>query len=943
MSHERRAWHASPWTRGLVLGLALIAALSGELGRWFAAAIVVWAGPAMLGPWWSRQTQSPAFAALRPRLPSLLVVAGFGVLLFPIWLGDPPVSRDHAMHYMQTQVFVDLVHQGQVRGFSQQLNTGYPFGDAYPILGYALTSALHLLSGGLVELRTSYAMGIACVWALSSWAIYALGQRAARELGLGGSQAASYARWAGAMAALIFLTDPGASRQGGWTYAMFHGVWPQLLSTGLWLASLEFGWRAILRPSTRGASLFGLALGASVVAHPFGMITGALSLFAWPIAWSFARRRHPRHEGLAQAPAGSWRVLALAFTLAIALSAGTVTTFFASAGSMARAPIPWASLEELASGLITGELFTNARALAGVLALLGIIAVARRGHALAWSIAGGLGLCLVLGSDAAITVLRLDLVVQGFENLQFPRYAFAAKGLWCCLAGLGGCVILLALDRVLATPPPSSINPTTEVPSSASPSWGRLWIALLTAPIMWACFSSASLNLPQPVGAAASMDAHAQEVDRLLIEELRAAKAGRVAFLRVGMSGATYPLFSIVDAGSPVSLDAHVPAVNYKHRMRTRIPPALRAMGVTHLIYDRRLLESDAQLARQLRPVLNVDGWVLAELIDATPRDLPWVHPRDPQARATLAPLTDLRGFRLSIDRHEGPLSVDIALGAYRKWRLFDAQGQPIGPVQRAPGESGHKGAPVRPINVLPGLPGLRVELPKAGNYELRWIVPQREITAAWISWIFLALALLALLHGPAWADSKPRWPKLTTPQVVALALIVVASGWGLRLRQQTRLQATWAPLLGKSGSRASVDLVDTGRVVVGAPERATCETLRGRDPRAGCSNAGESPQLRFLYRQPSLYRCLSIPLQAGESRELEFRLKATNEDTRVVITGFADGPVSLTPRKGESISLGPASRQVLTLPVGSTARARISLRNESGKAQRPCIAAAQG
>ncbi|MFO7567980.1 MAG: hypothetical protein R6X02_35390, partial [Enhygromyxa sp.] len=221
--------------------LALVAALAslilgGPLGRWIAFGLVLALAPRMLGPIF----RLPAIADRRERIGRwlpLLVVVGLGLtLLGDLALGRPPVSRDHGIHYFQTKVLVDeLIPRGELIGWSERLNTGYPFGDSYPVLGYLLTGAANLLSFGLISLRTSYAWGLLGVWVLALGAVWWLAATIAAELRgeaieSSGSKPPGLLdpRWAGAFAAIAWLIDPGASREGGWNYLMFHGVWPQL-------------------------------------------------------------------------------------------------------------------------------------------------------------------------------------------------------------------------------------------------------------------------------------------------------------------------------------------------------------------------------------------------------------------------------------------------------------------------------------------------------------------------------------------------------------------------------------------------------------------------------------------------------------------------------------------------------------------------------------------
>jgi hypothetical protein len=188
---------------------------------------------------------------------------------------------------------------------------------------------------------------------------------------------------------------------------MFHGVWPQLLSSALWIASLPATWTALRRPSLRSLGFASLLLGASVLAHPFGMLTAVVSAVAWPIVlWATGTMR--------KLPGGQIRWWLIIHAVAALICAGWVVTFLASAGAMSRSPVPYEPLGTLATELLAGELFRDHRAWIGPLAIVGMIVAIRRGRAMAWLGVGLVCALLILASQASITVVRLDLVLSAF-------------------------------------------------------------------------------------------------------------------------------------------------------------------------------------------------------------------------------------------------------------------------------------------------------------------------------------------------------------------------------------------------------------------------------------------------------------------------------------------------------------------------------------------------
>ena len=116
-------------------------------------------------------------------------------------------------------------------------------------------------------------------------------------------------------------------------------------------------------------------------------------------------------------------------------------------------------------------------------------------------------------------------------------------------------------------------------------------------------------------------DSRYGEVDGALRAAFQEARAQtperdlRVAFLRRGMSGGTYPLFALADADADIVIDGHVPAINFERRVRSQDVGLLRSLGVTHVLFDRPL-EDSARLAlrEQLDVVLEAGDYTLATL-----------------------------------------------------------------------------------------------------------------------------------------------------------------------------------------------------------------------------------------------------------------------------------------------------------------------------------------
>lgn len=878
------------WTLLGVVGALLALLLGGRVGRWVAVGLALAISPRLVDTLARLPVVDDRRASLARALPWLTLAAVAIALLGELLLGHPPASRDHSVHYFQTRVLVDeLLPAGELVGWSDSLNTGYPFGDSYPVIGYLLTGFIHVVSLGWISLRTSYAWGLLAVWLIALWGVAWLARTIAIEIERGRERApASSERapassgerapasdravlldpaWAGALAGIVWLIDPGASREGGWEYVMFHGVWPQLLSSGLWIASLPATWSALRSPTPRRLALAGLLLGASVLAHPFGMLTAATSLAAWPLVlWATG--------GFSRLPPGSLRWGALIHLVAALVAAGGVLTFMSSADSMARSPVPWKSLGELAVELFSGELFAHHRAWVGPLALIGVIAALRRGHSLAWLALVLVAGLLVLGSDASITVLRLDLLVSGFKNLQFPRYAIGLKPVFFVFAGIGGALVLQRLRSLPSRDEP--LDPAT-IRLPPRPAAARLLACLLVAPLVIAAFDDRGRFVPSPVGAILPLEGSIHEegqqalVEALQAEHERLGRPPTVAFMRRGMSGGMLPLFAITDAGGKAVLDGHIPAVNYKYQVRRRSPEALVLLGVTHVLHDRPLVASadDRRLAEALEPIGQFGPWTLARLPAGEAGHAPFVA----QGLAPEQVVVEQLSRREWVVRTEQAGRVQLALGPYRKWTIT-RDGQPYAP---------------EPVALERGVPGLALVFERAGEVRLVYETPRNERVAGWITLAGLVIVLLALPFGRPLALVERLWSDRTRRLGWSLVFVVMLAGVVLGLRKQDRqLVRTWDAVLRDHRKAREIsrvgeasrdqlafvrDLVDAEAFTVVRNNPEGCDGLLGKDALAGCTQEATRSRLAMAYRPPYLYRCLRVVVQPQGWLRIELEL----------------------------------------------------------------------
>ena len=891
---------------GLLLACGTALVLTGPgLTRWLGTAL-------LLGGAWELRFLLPRMPRVAGLLPFALLLTAYVGLFWELLLGRPPATRDHGIHYFQTRLLWDtFIPEGRLWGWSDALGAGYPYGESYPILGYLLGGLPHALSFGLIGPRASYALGIAITWALGTIAVGWLAQTIVGSLRRG---EALPGRWAFCVGGLLWLFDAGASRQGGWNYLMFHGVWPQMFSAVLWALSLTLGVRALERPSPRRIAAAALVLGASVMAHPFGMLAAAASAGLLLVVVLVSPLDMP-------APLRTW---ALVHAGAAAASLGVVLVFFGSAGAMARSPVQWSPLGQLSYEALSHGLFPTHWAWLGPLFILGVAAVVRRPTTVgvfALLLAAAL---VVLGSHESMTVLRLDLLVSGFKNLQFPRYTIELKPVMFALGGVGAVLLPAAVRSVTAR---------------AAPSRPHAWLfAALLTPFIATLAPDLGRLKTRPVGALDTLEANPQGKHEQGLREALEREAAdaplTVAYLRAGMGGGMFPLFSITDAGARMVLDGHIAAVNFEHRIR-RDPMGYDALGVTHVIYDRKI--DDPAFAERLTEIGRFGHYHLARY---TPRQA-LERVQVERGAATIAQ-DGLEHVVVDIDAQR-PTRVVLRQAPHLRWQAtFDGEPLEIEEVRR-----------------IKGLVLLGVTVPGSGRLELTYRRTPAERVGGWLSLFTWFVGLVALTQGrPLRFRARPRPSSSWAPALVLAGLVLLALA---AHTQTTKLERTWQHFAADRAYRGAPrpeddatedqrphlvrDLVDDGAItLVRTPSRA-CNGLEGKDVLEDCSEAEHAPMRATTYRNPYLYRCLEFGLPPGGRAEIQLG------DGEHDVLGRLTRRLLGSPGRGLKLGIGrdPKAKKLSSdnfdffVPVREPGKPVVAvLRNDGRHMERFCLAAAE-
>lgn len=821
----------------------LLAAVTHDLARWTAiAAVLATAVPAAralrerLGP---IEPTSPWLRAL----PAALLVAVTAWMLWPLIGGEPPASRDHAIHYFWARILVDeMLPSGRLSGWTERFNHGFPFGEGYPTLGVLWVSAFHLLSFGAIGLRHSYAWGLVGVWALSLWGVWHVAAAVATDVRARRDPTATpgdlASRWAGCAGAFAWLLDPGAARQGGWNYLMFHGVWPQQLSTALWIAALVWTLRTLRTPSPRRISIAAILLAGSLLAHPFGLLTAAASAVGLSVVALVA-------SDAQQWSSGRLRIIAMVHGLATALAFAGVATFLAASDELGRSPVAWSEFGELAARLTTGDLLAGPWAWTGTMAIVGVGLALWTGRASAWLCAGLCCGLLLLGSRDSVTVLRLDLVASGFKNLQFPRFAIAVKPLAFAAAGAALVLIASTLSAALRG-----------AVTRAGPS-RRVFVAIVLAPGIAAMLERGDMLARRPVASVdtlvrSDLAGDEQALHAALAEEAASTPTMRVAFLREGMGGGTYPMFAIADVGAAAVLDGHVATVNFDRLVERRSTGVFQRLGVTHVVWDRALGEDDAELAAVLDQIGTYGPYALARF--GLP---PETGPRFVVGEGEITEVEHTPGGRsYDVQTHGGKVEIATAPSARWQWTL---DGEPLDSTT---------------TSVRGGVELLAVVVPHSGRLSLAYVTTAAERRGKWISLAGVVIALLMLLRTRPLELAE----RLHAPAVRRITRVSLATGAVLVLgilarRQQTQLGVTWHEyadsrfFVREPSPPTFIDDLTTERAIeVTRAQRPICDGLLGKDALVDCEEGDYRVHPSFSYIDPYLYRCVSFGIAAGDT-----------------------------------------------------------------------------
>ncbi len=487
-----------------------------------------------------------------------------------------PVSQDHANHFLNTEIFWELLKSGHVFGWTDRIATGRPFGDSYGTLIYLLPTIPKILTFGLLSTGACYAISIWFVWFLGAWAVAGVTQKVIPDN-----------RFAALLASAAFLLDVGADREGGWVYSMFHAVWPQWFASVLFLLSLWAVVNLWEKPTSRRLAWASIVIGVAVWMHPMNALN--FVLFAPILALVLA----------GQDRKGRLVWVVLAHVLGAIVAAGWMIHMIVSRDSVGDYRASGTPLLELATHWWSGVVFENSAAIFGGLALVGLLALMRQRRAMGM---------VVLAAAAWFTLLQSMDLLTGFElgrweglpDLMWRRFVLTAKPFWFVMTGVGASVVANGLRNV--------------APGTKSPA--LLWLA--AAPFLTALLMTMNMIAPAPAarplneaqaGLGATID--------ILTSGLKAESQrspGRVAFWRDRGEDSEIPLIAIAKADLDYIATTVPPTQAFVYSNSGKDLPTLRALGVRWVIsHGAANIEGAKEILRAPPYVLyRLDGEIAA-------------------------------------------------------------------------------------------------------------------------------------------------------------------------------------------------------------------------------------------------------------------------------------------------------------------------------------------
>ena len=510
----------------------------------------------------------------------LLVVLVSWAMLAEVAAGDRPVSHDHPVHYFKAwQLRFDLLPTGRLFGWSHRMFAGYPVDYLYPPGADLWVAVVHLLALGALTMSQAYAVAFFLFHAFTGYAVYRFGQRLV-------------GRAAGLVAAVLFLTDTGAFRYGGWHYTIDYGVWPQSLSLAFALLALARlpvllgAEEAVGGPRRRWSAVgsFGALMGAALICHPMPVL-----LFPpLAVAATLLLVLYGRASGVGGAV---WRLL-VAHALGAAVAAAWFLPFLSVKQFAGKYGVFWKSHYQLGAGLLDLDLLEGSWGVVLPAAILGGALLLRRQRLGGQLAARGGAVLLAIGCSSVVDELHFAAWTEAVAHIQFSRVSILLKPFAFVAAGAA---LVWTLQRA----------GERGAAALGVPRWRRAAAAGVLAILLG------------PIAVGFAVDYYTRQVDRELPrasersdrgdrealvawlgEQPRRGPLDRVAFVGGHHEHDLVDLAAALDR--PIFKSGFTPCSNYLYKMESASPELLEALHVGWVVARKDLRDASAyELAKR--------------------------------------------------------------------------------------------------------------------------------------------------------------------------------------------------------------------------------------------------------------------------------------------------------------------------------------------------------
>ena len=678
----------------------------------------------------------------RTLLPPLFVVALAILLLRDLVGGGMPVSHDHPVHLYKAWHFWDeMLLQGRLRGWSSYWFFGYPAEELYPIGPDLWVALFRALTFGTLSWEATYSLSFVGVFAFSGWAVYAF---ARRYFGIA----------AGLVAASLWLLDPGAYREGGWSYTVDWAVWVQILAMAFLLLALAKLDDVLERGRPRDWAAAGLLFGAALLSHQMNVLLLGLGLPLYVLARATAGGRPLGRDAARTGGALALGVLIAGFWLLPMLARKGWTT---NIGDL------WSPMETAARGLVNGRIFGNVWPAAVLAGLAGAVIGVARSKWIVVFLATLSGALIFAATSTAFHDLDLFSVASAFGKLQYQRLLIPAKvGIFI----LAGYAVRVGWDAVQARrgPPPL-------------PRRGRalravglaLLVSAVLAPFARPMLSELKEHHLKGVGALEVDEEHRDHEDYLaFLEWSREQWDDSEVFYRIAYELDYHDhtmMAAPVHNRTPYYKIGYTPAKLFKHAPEESGAGLYRALSVKYVVTRRSKRGSDWDPVARFGRIrvyrfdrFDADRWRLdgPGTVDAVEFGEERIH--------------------LALSGTEPGTRLRLHVGNHPRWRV--RMNDELLDVDEVP--------------AVPGGPPMLMEVPvEDGDLVIEYVtrVPDALGWVATLLGLGLCGLLLAASWRPTWAArlaaplaAPARWVVRLAPWAVAAAGLLVVAFIGLRL-----------------------------------------------------------------------------------------------------------------------------------------------------------------